>query len=114
MSSIIVKRATYREFNLTFTYNDGVTPIDLTGVELKFSVKSKSDKLQNDNKALIEKTITAHTDAENGLSQLILSTTDTDISAGSYKWDIRMQITETDRNNTNTGDFIVEEKVTYE
>ena len=66
---------------------DGVA-LDITGSTIYFTVKTLDDEAENDEGALIQKTVTAHEDAVNGFSIIALDTTDTDIPPAQYKYDI--------------------------
>lgn len=66
--------------------NNGI-PVDLTGVTLKFILKKE---LEESSAILIEKTITTHLDATNGKSEIILTTTDTNLTPGKYYYSIIM------------------------
>ena len=60
---------------------------DITDWTVFFTVKTKlSDE---DNFAIIKKTITSHTDAENGKTLIELTPVDTDITPKSYYYDIK-------------------------
>lgn len=67
---------------------DGVV-IDITGQTLLFTVKKVRGGSSDDSDAVISKTITSHSDPVNGLSELVLSETDTDIVAGRYVYDFK-------------------------
>lgn len=66
------------------TVTDGSVAIDITGYTVYFSVK------QN-NTGIIEKVVTSLADPENGIADIVLSSTDTDIEVGQYDYDIRLK-----------------------
>lgn len=96
---------------ITFTDVNG-DPYDLTGLTVLFTVKHKNDLAQNDDDALIVIDIDTHTDEENGITELELSETDTDIPIGTYKWDLRLYSYGTLQVNTDKGICEVVEVVT--
>jgi len=66
---------------------DAGVAIDITGWILFFTVKaSKSDA---DVDAIIKKDITEHTHADAGLSDIVLTSTDTKVCSGNYFYDIQ-------------------------
>lgn len=74
-----------RTLELTF-------PFDITGCTVFFTVKSSSDLGgTDDNSALIEKTVTSHTDPTNGKTNIVLSNIDTRIDADKYVYDIQIK-----------------------
>lgn len=72
------------------------SPIDITGWEIRFTVKSKIDDL--DPAAVISKIITVFSNPTAGEAEISLSTTDTNQSIGSYLFDIQVK--------TNLGEVI--------
>lgn len=87
MISII--KNTDNNLEITFKDEDGVA-INITGYSILFTLKRECDLRKSDDEALIKKTITEHKDAVNGISELVLSNEDTDISTGYYYWDLRL------------------------
>lgn len=74
-------------------YDTNVTPevpYNLTGLKVKFTVKRVGDVAENDDDALINKIITTHTDAVNGLTSFTPSETERAIATGFYKADIKI------------------------
>ena len=63
--------------------------VDITGWTVFFTAKSKMT--DPDASAVISKTITTHTDAENGETEITLTLTDTTLTPGSYYYDIIIQ-----------------------
>lgn len=101
---------TYREnsMNINLTFQD----IDLTGATVYFTVKSAADTDATDTSALIKKDITSHTDAINGATEIVLTPTDTDITVGKYKYDIKLKKADGQQTTTQVGEFIVKEAIT--
>ena len=71
-----------RTLNLDFAF-------DITGYTVFFTVKSKTDTATDDSSALIQKTVSSHTDAVNGQTSIDLTETDTRIDPGKYVYDIQ-------------------------
>lgn len=89
--------------SITITFKESGVVIDITDYTILFTVKKQCDINKDDTFALIEKTITTHSDPTHGESTLELSSTDTDIDEGNYYWDLRLIkdgiITQTQRDN---------------
>ena len=81
-----IKRGDSWSRTIYFQDEDGA-PIDITGWELRFTVKAKIDDL--DSAAVISKIITTFTDPTGGEAGISLSSADTDLTIGSYLWDIQ-------------------------
>ncbi len=75
------------EFVLT---NDGVA-VDLTGSSVYFTAKPALTDDDNDSTAVIAVEVTVHTDPTNGKTVIKLYPEDTDISAGTYYYDIQIK-----------------------
>jgi len=76
----------------TFKDSDGVA-INLTGYTVFFTVKKECDidvVDTTDTKAIIKKTITSHSDPTHGITQIPLTTTDTNQNPGIYYWDLQL------------------------
>jgi len=85
--SIDIKRGDTWSRQLIFTDENNL-PIDITGYTIRFTAKEKISDADVD--AVFAKVITVHEDAVNGISQLELSKTDTDLDAGSYLFDVQI------------------------
>lgn len=73
-----------------FTDENGAV-IDITGKTLFFTVKQAFDVDDTDAAAAIKKSVTVHTNAAGGLSQVVLTKTDTkDLVPGFYFWDSQL------------------------
>jgi hypothetical protein len=80
--------------SITFQYyeSDGTTPRTLVGATLYFTVKtSNTDTEATDASAVIKKDITSHTNAAGGLSTIVLTDTDTNITPKKYFYDIKIK-----------------------
>jgi hypothetical protein len=101
--------------SITITFKENNVAIDITGYTILFTVKKQCDINKDDDFALIEKTITTHSDPTHGESTLILSSTDTDIDEGNYYWDLRLikdgVITQTQRDNLEITNGITTRKL---
>lgn len=64
-------------------------PFDLTGYTVKFTVKPGTALSSNtDSGATIQKSVSSHFDAVNGVTFIPLTATDTRITGGKYKYDL--------------------------
>ena len=104
MTKLTIYRGDSKTYSLSFT--DGTNPINITGYTIFFTVKAVTDNATDDTNALITKTVTSHTDAANGLTSVVLSSTDTDIIVGSHLYDFQYK--------TDTGEIATIEKGTYQ
>jgi len=75
------------------TYDEPLSlGMDLTGATVYFTVKSDYDDDMVDSTAVIQKDITVHDDEVAGISRLTLSSTDTTIPTGKYKFDLHVKV----------------------
>lgn len=82
-----VIRGDTRRVSCTFLDDDGVTPLDLTGGTVYFTVNSDEDP-DNDTTAVIQKSASSgFTDALNGNHIFTLTHTNTNITPGDYWYD---------------------------
>jgi hypothetical protein len=96
-------------FTLTFKDADGVA-INITGSEVFFTVKE--NKEDTDAEALITKDVISHTDPVNGITQIDLSSAQTDIVEGVYLYDIQIKYASGDIHSITYGDFRVVSDIT--
>ncbi len=75
---------------LTFTDSAGVA-IDITGYSVYFTLKRSEEDL--DTSAVLQKTITVHSNPTNGITTFTLSATETNGLRGSYFYDIQIKNT---------------------
>jgi hypothetical protein len=65
-------------------------PFDLTGYTVTFTVKPETALTGvDDTGATIQKVVTSHSDAVNGITLIELDTTDTRVTAGTYTFDVQ-------------------------
>ena len=64
--------------------------MDITGYTLFFTAKSALPTGNDDSDAVIEVEVTEHTDPTNGITVIPLSATDTNITPGTYYYDIQL------------------------
>lgn len=83
-----IVRGTTRVINVTFTQQDG-TPYDLTGGKVFFAATLETAPSDDSNAAIDITPVTVHTDPTNGRSRITLSSTDTDVAAGKYKFGVQ-------------------------
>lgn len=69
--------------------NSGGSPIDITGWTVFFTVKSSPGSRDED--AVLQKTVTSHTNATGGLSAISCTAADTDNLQGDYYFDIQIK-----------------------
>jgi len=108
MTELSVGRKTTNTYKMTFTTNGSVQ--DITGWTIFFTIKKNVSQL--DSAALISKTITTHSDPTQGISLLVLSSSDTDISSGNYVYDIRFKDTSNNIYAISPDNFIVLDYIT--
>lgn len=73
---------------LSVEATDDDEPIDLTGNTFFFTIKRRLT--DDDDDAILAKDWDEHTDPEEGLTELELSPEDTDITPGTYYYDIQL------------------------
>ena len=100
------------QFTITQGPKGSQTPLDLTGYELFFTVKT--NPTDSDDQAVISKNITlpSNSQTSNGIAFVQLSSSDTSIPLGEYYYDIKIQLTNSgdvivDRRTIGTGKFVV-------
>ena len=87
-----IKRGDTFELPVYFTTEEA--PLDITGYKIYFMAKEKIS--DDDDDAVISKTITTHTDSTNGESTIQLTSTDTD-RVGNYFYAIKVILTTKNR-----------------
>lgn len=106
-----VIRGDTRTINLTFLQSDGITPINLTGGTVYFSVNTSSDPA-SDTGAAIEKTIVGpFTSPTTGQHTLVLAHADTNIPAGTYWYDTQFVDTSGNYLSSYRGNFNVQSDI---
>ncbi len=81
-------RGDNHDIEVTFYESDGVTPVNLTGGAVFFTVNADSEPTDNTD-AVIAKKVTSHSDPTDGTTLIELSATDTNIAPGTYYYDIQ-------------------------
>lgn len=89
-------------YSATIAFKKDGVAFNLTGVTVIFAVKLLTDKADNDDAAIIKKTITSHSDPVNGITTLSLSADDTTVDLGRYKADFRLCQSGVLQKNTET------------
>lgn len=88
--------------NLVVTVtDDNGDAIDITGYTIFFTAKTNQDDI--DANAVISKDVTSHTSPSEGISTIALASSDTDVTAGRYWYDI--QIKDTSGKITSTSPY---------
>lgn len=106
-----VIRGDTRTVNLTFLDSDGVTPINLAGGTVYFTVNSSSDPSDDTSKA-IQKSATSFTSPSTGQHTFTLTHADTNITPGSYWYDTEFVDAVGNYLSSYRGKFIVESDIT--
>lgn len=90
MGNLTIQKGNIYSATLTLTVKATGLPYDLTGITVYFTAKKKNDNTDDDTLAVISEKITVHTDPTNGITTLVLDTTQTDVALGCYKCDLRL------------------------
>jgi hypothetical protein len=96
--------------DIVLTITDGGTPLNITGYKVYMTVKTSTE--DTDANAKIAKTVTSHTTPASGITTVSLTNTDTDISPGSYYYDVQYKDTNNKIKTIIFGDFVVLPDVT--
>lgn len=78
-----IVKGTTRAINVTFVDQSG-SPYDLTGGSVFLAATTESAPTSDTNAAIDITPVTDHTDPTNGKTRIVLSSTDTDVAAGTY------------------------------
>lgn len=86
-------RGDSRQVNIQFYESDGVTPFDLTGCTVFFTVNANSDNTaNNDSSAAIALKVNSFDDPSSGLATLQITNADTqDMEPGIYYYDVQLK-----------------------
>lgn len=95
MSKLTIQRGCPYTRTITLTYKATGLPYDLTGKTVLFTARKLTDTALTDTDAVIKKSITSHTDPENGSTTLSLSVAETSVPEDNYKYDFRVMSGET-------------------
>lgn len=110
-NEIIINRSDDTNIPINF-FDENNNPKSIAGYTIFFTVKSKFDVSSDDSLALIKKDISSHIDAANGQSQILLSSTETNIEGGSYNYDIQTKDSLGNINTVVKGKFTVNNDIT--
>lgn len=80
-NDIYIKKGDSGAINLDFN-------IDITGSTVYFTAKTSLD----DSESVIQKTVTTHSNPSEGITSITLTSSDTNISAGEYYFDIQINL----------------------
>ena len=84
-------RGDSRTITVTFVQSDGITPIDLTGGKVYFTVNS-SNNPTDDSGAVLQKTVTSFAAPTTGVASISLTNGDTQsITPGTYYYDVQLK-----------------------
>ena len=114
MTDLTIYRGDDKTFNLAFTDGDGVG-IDITGWTIFFTLKNARvfQDDTNDTDALIEKTVTSHSDPTIGLSAFSIGASDTSsLTPKTYVFDIQIKDSGGNIKTIIKGDFVLSADVT--
>lgn len=104
MNKIQINQGNDETIQLAFTDQNG-NPIDLTGCTVFFTVKAQQ-KLGSDpadSEAVIKKTLTSIPNPAQGIANLVLTNSETNIPPGSYFYDIKIGYPTTPATFSSTG-----------
>lgn len=87
------------------------TPVDLTGGTVWFTVNT-SNSPSTDSGAVIQKSTSSFTDPTSGVVTFTLSSTDTDITPGTYYYDTQFVAADDSVTSTKRDKFIVISDIT--
>lgn len=108
---ITLKRGNDRNLNVTVT-KDG-SAVNITGWSIRFTVKKNAT--DTDAQAIINKLITSHTDATNGVTQIPINASDTETrDVGNYYFDVMVKDASDKVHSSNTGTFAIVQEITDE
>lgn len=84
-------RGDSRTITITFLQSDGITPIDLTGGKVYFTVNSTQNPT-DDTGAVIAKTVTSFSAPTTGVANVNLTNADTQsVTPGTYYYDCQLK-----------------------
>lgn len=101
MDTLEIQKGNICSVTLTFKDEDG-DAYDLTDKTVFFTMKDLDDFETDDDDAIITKDISSHTDPTGGITILTLTATQTDVTVGKYKCDLRVYEADSVQVNTST------------
>lgn len=75
--------------NFVFNFTNSAGVVDITGWTLYFAVK----KIASDTSTVLYKTVTSHTDPTQGTTALAITSSESNLTVGTYYYDIRVKTT---------------------
>lgn len=111
MTQIKVFRGDDVSFTLNFRDANG-NALDLTDSDVWFTVKQSGS--DNDASAKIQKTVSSHTDATNGVTTVTLSNSDTAFEAGDYLYDFQLVDSGSNVTTYGSGKFTLLQDITLD
>lgn len=104
-AKISLYRGDSKALTLTFTDEDDAV-VNITGGTVVFTVKHSKDDA--DSAAIMQKTVTSHTNPTGGVSKVSITGDDTkNITPGVYRYDIQLALTGGVKKTVAFGDFEV-------
>ena len=99
---------------ISFTFkDDNGNPIDITGFIIFLTVKTDPEAQDaDDTNAVIKETVSSHTDPTNGLSEMSISKTDSDVTEDIYFYDLQFRDSGGNITTFLHGEFEVRQDVT--
>lgn len=92
MSDITLNKKTDATINFQYYESDEETPRTLVGATLFFTLKENAyDSDADDSEAILKKTVTNHSNAAAGQSQINLTDDETDVDPKTYFYDIKIK-----------------------
>jgi len=110
MADLTIYNKDDKSYTITLKNSTTNKPINITGNSIWFTVKET--KTDVDGSASILKKVTSHTDAANGVTTISLSNSDTDLTAGTYYYDIQRLDANSKVSTLTSGKFIIKQGVT--
>lgn len=108
--TITINRATDNSIKLHFTVTDAGTGVktdrDITGCTVFFTVKKRLSDLDAD--AVLNKTISSHSDPTHGITYVPISHSDSLLDAHGYKYDLKLIDSSANRISSGVGTFDIE------
>lgn len=104
MADLEIKRGDDKTIRFLYQNSSGGA-INITGYTIFFTVKSEIDDDATDGLAVISKTVTSHTNPTAGITNIVLTDTDTNVTPGIYVGDI--QVKDTSGNIVSSDRFTV-------
>jgi hypothetical protein len=115
MSDLRMFRGDSRTWVVNFKDKSTGNPIDITGYTLFFTVKDKNRYLTDasDSSAIISKNVTTHVDSSSGISQIVITSSDTtSITPKAYIYDIQLKDSYDRVFTIDSGNFLIDADVT--